>query len=65
VNGGVPHSRPSQVLQKKKKKKQVFYWVLLGLEKETKMMSLPLCKKNILFAFFAQFMYTRLHFFFL
>jgi hypothetical protein len=46
------------------KEKQAFYWVLLGLAKETKMTPLPLCKKKILFAFFAQFTYTRLQFFF-
>lgn len=28
------------------KEKQAFYWVLLGLEKETKMTPLPLCKKK-------------------
>jgi hypothetical protein len=51
-----------------RKEKQAFYWVLLGLEKETKMMHLPLCKKkkkkkNIYFPFLAQFTYIRLHFF--
>jgi hypothetical protein len=46
------------------KEKLPLYYVLLGLEKETKMTPLPLCKeKNIFFAFFAQFTYTRLHFF--